>query len=197
MRGRAASLSASQARSTSSSLARASAAITGRRISALMALTASKSPCEAMGNPASRMSTPRRSSWRAISSFSSRFMLQPGDCSPSRNVVSKMKIFSAIFPPLPPNSGTIQVDELSAGNTIPQNGGGSNRSVGASRCASASPQRDEERQCILTHDEDTDEEPMFERYTEKARRVIFFSRYEASQFGSPYIETEHLLLGLL
>src|SRR6202022_2465977 len=38
---------------------------------------------------------------------------------------------------------------------------------------------------------------MFERYTEKARRVIFFAGYEASQFGSPYIETEHLLLGLL
>src|SRR6202020_1812884 len=38
---------------------------------------------------------------------------------------------------------------------------------------------------------------MFERYTEKARRVIFFARYEASQFGSPYIEPEHLLLGLL
>ena len=38
---------------------------------------------------------------------------------------------------------------------------------------------------------------MFERYTEKARRVIFFARYEASQSGSSYIETEHLLLGLL
>ncbi len=38
---------------------------------------------------------------------------------------------------------------------------------------------------------------MFERYTEKARRVIFFARYEASQYGSPYIETEHILLGLL
>jgi len=38
---------------------------------------------------------------------------------------------------------------------------------------------------------------MFERYTEKARRVIFFGRYEASQFGSSYIETEHLLLGIL
>src|ERR1700721_2330376 len=38
---------------------------------------------------------------------------------------------------------------------------------------------------------------VFERYTEKARRVIFFARYEASQYGSPYIETEHLLLGLL
>jgi hypothetical protein len=38
---------------------------------------------------------------------------------------------------------------------------------------------------------------MFERYTEKARRVIFFSRYEASQYGSPRIDTEHLLLGLI
>ena len=38
---------------------------------------------------------------------------------------------------------------------------------------------------------------MFERYTERARRVIFFARYEASQLGSPSIETEHLLLGLI
>lgn len=38
---------------------------------------------------------------------------------------------------------------------------------------------------------------MFERYTEKARRTIFFARYEASEFGSPLIETEHILLGLL
>src|SRR3954464_5195996 len=38
---------------------------------------------------------------------------------------------------------------------------------------------------------------MFERYTEDARRVIFFGRYEASHFGSPYIEAEHLLLGLV
>ena len=38
---------------------------------------------------------------------------------------------------------------------------------------------------------------MFERYTERARRVIFFARYEASQLGSRTIETEHLLLGLI
>lgn len=37
---------------------------------------------------------------------------------------------------------------------------------------------------------------MFERFTEKARRAIFFARYEASQFGRPYIEAEHLLLGV-
>lgn len=38
---------------------------------------------------------------------------------------------------------------------------------------------------------------MFERYSEKARRVIFFARYECSRYGSLKIETEHLLLGLL
>jgi hypothetical protein len=38
---------------------------------------------------------------------------------------------------------------------------------------------------------------MFERYTENARRLIFFARYEASQHGSFYINTEHILLGLL
>src|SRR4029077_10631917 len=38
---------------------------------------------------------------------------------------------------------------------------------------------------------------MFERYNEKARRVIFFARYAASEYGSHTIESEHLLLGLL
>jgi Clp amino terminal domain, pathogenicity island component len=38
---------------------------------------------------------------------------------------------------------------------------------------------------------------MFERYTEHARRVIFFARYEASQYGSSVVDTEHLLLGLI
>jgi ATP-dependent Clp protease ATP-binding subunit ClpC len=38
---------------------------------------------------------------------------------------------------------------------------------------------------------------MFERYTERARRVLFFSRYELSQLGGRTIETEHLLLALL
>jgi ATP-dependent Clp protease ATP-binding subunit ClpC len=38
---------------------------------------------------------------------------------------------------------------------------------------------------------------MFERYTEDARRALFFARYEASQFGSVVIETGHLLLGLM
>src|SRR5690242_18475896 len=38
---------------------------------------------------------------------------------------------------------------------------------------------------------------MFERYTERARRVLFFARYEATQLGSTQIETEHLVLGLI
>ncbi len=38
---------------------------------------------------------------------------------------------------------------------------------------------------------------MFERYTEKARRAIFFARYEASNYGGVSIEAEHVLLGIL
>ncbi len=38
---------------------------------------------------------------------------------------------------------------------------------------------------------------MFERYTQGARRAVFFARYEASRFGSSEIAPEHLLLGLL
>jgi len=38
---------------------------------------------------------------------------------------------------------------------------------------------------------------MFERFTEQARRVLFFARYEASELGSIDIDTEHLLLGLI
>ena len=38
---------------------------------------------------------------------------------------------------------------------------------------------------------------MFENYTEKARRTLYFARSEASEFGSPCIESQHLLLGLL
>lgn len=38
---------------------------------------------------------------------------------------------------------------------------------------------------------------MFEKFTEGARRAVFFARYEASQFGSTEIETYHLLLGIV
>ncbi|MDX6613286.1 MAG: hypothetical protein QOD75_2472 [Blastocatellia bacterium] len=38
---------------------------------------------------------------------------------------------------------------------------------------------------------------MFERYTDEARRVIFFSRYQASTLGAREIAAGHLLLGLM
>ena len=38
---------------------------------------------------------------------------------------------------------------------------------------------------------------MFERYTESARRTLFFARYEVSQAGATEIGPEHLLLGLI
>ena len=37
---------------------------------------------------------------------------------------------------------------------------------------------------------------MFERYTEAARRSLFFARYATSEIGATVIETEHVLLGL-
>jgi ATP-dependent Clp protease ATP-binding subunit ClpC len=37
---------------------------------------------------------------------------------------------------------------------------------------------------------------MFDKFTESARRSVFFARYEASNFGNEYIETYHLLLGI-
>src|SRR5215475_8517660 len=38
---------------------------------------------------------------------------------------------------------------------------------------------------------------MFERYTERARRTLFFARYESSQLGNLSIQPEHMLLGLV
>jgi ATP-dependent Clp protease ATP-binding subunit ClpC len=38
---------------------------------------------------------------------------------------------------------------------------------------------------------------MFEKFTEKAKRILFLARYEASQQGAKTIGSEHLLLGLL
>ena len=38
---------------------------------------------------------------------------------------------------------------------------------------------------------------MFDRFTERARRVIFFARLEASKTRCAAISTEHLLLGLM
>src|SRR5437763_438453 len=94
IRGRSASCTAFQAASMSAMWVRASPAITGAtgvpKSARAMACTASKSPGEVMGNPASITSTPSRASWVAISSFSCVLSEIPGDCSPSRRVVSKI-----------------------------------------------------------------------------------------------------------
>lgn len=38
---------------------------------------------------------------------------------------------------------------------------------------------------------------MWQRFTERARRVVFFAQEEAAKFGENYVSTEHLLLGLV
>ena len=97
MRGRSASLMASQAASMSPGTHRASDAMTGPpRTSRATAETASKSPVELDANPASMMSTPNRASCRAISIFSSNVRPMPADCSPSRSVVSKINTLSLV-----------------------------------------------------------------------------------------------------
>ena len=51
-------------------------------------------PRDEIGNPASRMSTLRRASCSAISTFSGLVSAMPGACSPSRRVVSKIRTTS-------------------------------------------------------------------------------------------------------
>ena len=90
MRGVSACETAFQHESTSSGCARARPAIIGPRTSRAISETASKSPGEENGKPASMMSTLRRASCRATSSLSSIVKPTPADCSPSRSVVSKI-----------------------------------------------------------------------------------------------------------
>ena len=97
MRGTSATLTASQHTRMSCSMARESPAMRGPLISVAMACTASKSSGEAIGNPASMMSTLRRASWWATSSFSALFKVAPGACSPSRSVVSKILMYLSLL----------------------------------------------------------------------------------------------------
>lgn len=83
-------LTASQQRSMSPSCARAKPQITECCALFAISLTAAKSPSDAIGNPASMISTPISSKSPAISSFSAWVIVAPGLCSPSRNVVSKI-----------------------------------------------------------------------------------------------------------
>src|SRR5436190_13340744 len=90
MRFFAAGLMAFATSSMSSRLQRARPQMIGPCTSRATALTLSQSPREAAGKPASMTSTPSSASARATRSFSGCAMLQPGDCSPSRSVVSKI-----------------------------------------------------------------------------------------------------------
>jgi hypothetical protein len=73
--------------------------MTGPLTSRAMVRTASNSPSDAAGNPASMTSTPSWASAWAIASFASAVSAAPGVCSPSRSVVSKISI--ARVDPLP------------------------------------------------------------------------------------------------
>ena len=81
------------------STARVSAQIVGSETAFEISSTELKSPGLEIGNPASMMSTPRLSSNFATSIFSVVFSWQPGTCSPSRSVVSKMYSLSLIHNP--------------------------------------------------------------------------------------------------
>src|SRR6266581_1756387 len=83
-------LSASTPRWMSRSLARHRPATVESLITPATACTASKSPFEDAGKPASITSTRMRSSCRAMRSFSSLVIEAPGLCSPSRMVVSNI-----------------------------------------------------------------------------------------------------------
>ena len=95
MRLRSAGSSASAARSMSARLARASEQTTLFLTVLAISLTAWKSPGEAIAKPASMTSTPISSSSWAILTFSATVIEAPGDCSPSRRVVSKMMMRSS------------------------------------------------------------------------------------------------------
>src|SRR5580658_59608 len=95
-RRRGASRSASAASSMSPRLQRASPQMIGPCTSRATALTLSQSPREAAGKPASMTSTPSSASAFATRSFSGCVMLQPGACSPSRRVVSKIRTRSGV-----------------------------------------------------------------------------------------------------
>ena len=93
IRGLALGLTASQQRSMSLGRARASPQMVGPSTLSAITFTASKSPSDEIGNPASMISTPISARSCATSIFSAVFILAPGDCSPSRSVVSKIRMY--------------------------------------------------------------------------------------------------------
>ena len=94
--------------------------------------TASKSPFDDAAKPASITSTFRRSSWRAMRSFSSFVIEAPGDCSPSRKVVSKM-IRLSVMANLPVRQKTKRPAAFASGPVDETLGRGRSASPGRSK----------------------------------------------------------------
>ena len=84
---------------------------------------ASKSPGDAAAKPASMTSTPRSRSAFATCSFCGRFIEAPGDCSPSRRVVSKTTTRSepgSLTSPLPFLSGAVAPRPMGESSNLPE-----------------------------------------------------------------------------
>src|SRR6266702_4076312 len=84
---------------------------------------ASKSPGDAAAKPASMTSTPRSRSAFATCSFCGRFIEAPGDCSPSRRVVSKTTTRSepgSLTSPLPFPSGAVAPRPMGESLNLPE-----------------------------------------------------------------------------
>ena len=96
IRPRFAYFNASAATSISFCTARVRAQIVGHVTAFDISTTLLKSPGLEIGNPASITSTPNASSAFATCIFSTVFSWQPGTCSPSRSVVSKINNLSDI-----------------------------------------------------------------------------------------------------
>ena len=125
-----ASRTASAAAWMSSFLVRARPAMTGPFTVPAMSFTASKSPGEAAGKPASMTSTFIFASWRAIRSFSSLFRLIPAACSPSLRVVSNIRtLWFSVMSVSPFILSPISGDKKRAGTSL--------REVPARECRSA------------------------------------------------------------
>ena len=118
-----ASLSAFQEASMSPLLQRERLQIAGPSSWRAMAWMASKSPGDAAAKPASITSTPSSASAFATRSFWDRFIDAPGDCSPSRSVVSKTTTRSwpgSLTGPLPFLSGAGAPSRWGESLTVPE-----------------------------------------------------------------------------
>ena len=84
--------------------------------------TAARSSGEAAGKPASMTSTPSRASACATSSFSAEVIVAPGDCSPSRSVVSKIRTWVLVVVMASAHSSGVDGDRIEERHHLAQLG---------------------------------------------------------------------------